>query len=420
MDLHTEISRRIQERGRLTFAEYMELALYWPEGGYYYDPGNIGPGGDFYTAPGAHPAFAALLCVQLFQMWRLLGGPSAFWIVEMGAGTGLLCHDLVRYSSHMPSKFHESLRYLCLDRLAAPGLESRLQLGSRRHVGRLNAESIPLRGIIGCILSNELVDSFPVHRVTVEQGELREIYVTLEEGKLAEVIDSPSSPCLAERLTSLDIRLAEGSTAEINLAIGPWLEGVSSSLERGFLLTIDYGHPATELYSHQRRRGTLTCFYRHTQTDNPYVRVGSQDISAHVDFTTLVSEGRRHGLEPLGFGTQTEFLKNLGIQRLLRRLQSTGLKQREIDANRMGILEIMRPGGMGDFKVSCQGKGVGGLRVWGFDASNPEAELWEMPVPTLESHHMPLFEGRYPHSDIEWGELWPLGGGEVQEGPAES
>ena len=417
MDLETEIYRRIRERGKITFAEYMELALYWPAGGYYQDPENIGPRGDFYTAPGAHPAFAALLCVQLFQMWRLLGGPRTFWLVEVGAGAGLLCHDVVLYSSHLPLRFLESLRYLCLDRLTVPGLETRLPLDSRKRVGRLASESIPLHGIIGCILSNELVDAFPVHRVTVERGELREIYVTLEEGKPAEVIDSPSSQRLAERLTSLGIRLGEGSTAEINLAVGPWLEGVSSSLERGFLLTIDYGHIATDLYSPQRRRGTLNCFYRHTQTDNPYVRVGRQDISAHVDFTSLVLEGSRAGLEPLGFSTLSQFLSNLGIQRFQQRLQSSGLEQREIDANRMGMLEIMRQGGMGDFKVSCQGKGVGGPRLWGFGASNPEAELGEMPVPTLEAHHMPLLEGRYPHSNVDWSEIWQLGGEGAKEDP---
>ena len=102
MDVESEIWRRIREQGRITFAEFMELALFWPNGGYYSNPDNIGPKGDFYTSPSAHPAFGALVCVQVFQMWQLLDCPPTFWLVEMGAGGGLLCHDLVEYSAYLP------------------------------------------------------------------------------------------------------------------------------------------------------------------------------------------------------------------------------------------------------------------------------------------------------------------------------
>ena len=408
MGAEPEIRKRIRERGKITFAEFMDLALFWPRGGYYTQLDNIGPKGDFYTAPGAHPAFGALLCTQAFQMWRLMDQPDTFWLVEMGAGSGLLCHDLMGYSTHLPPEFRESLRYMCLDRVPSNGVENQLPTETGTKVNRLAAQGIPLRGIKGCVLSNELVDSFPVHRVTVQGGELKEIYLTVKEGNLVEVLDSPSSYALEERLDSLGLSLPEGFSTEINLAMKPWMEEVSSALEQGFLLTIDYGGQAQELYSNSRSRGSLTSYYRHAQTGNPYLRVGEQDISAQVDFTSLTEIGTSCGLEPLGFNTQRDFLRNLGLTQFMGSLPATGLKQREIDANRMSMLDIVKPGGMGEFKVLAQGKGVGVPALWGFGHS-PELEtvLNGLPVPLLTSLHMPLMAGRYPHLAFEWEELLP-------------
>ena len=398
MDLDTEIHRRIRERGKIPFAEFMELALYWPEGGYYTGPDNIGAGGDFYTSPGAHPVFASLLYLQMFQMWTILDRPRTFWIVEMGAGNGLLCHDLISYSEHFPIEFRDSLRYVCLERRITTGLEADLSPDSRSRVERLAASGIPLTGIEGCFLSNELVDSFPVHRVTIREGELNEVYLTNDDGDLVEILGPPSVPALRERLDSLGLVLPEGYSAEINLEIDPWLRQVSGAMRRGFLLTIDYGYQASELYSAERHRGTLTCYYKHTQTDQPYQRLGKQDITSYVDFTSLTENGKRYALESVGFSTQREFLRNLGIQRSIAQLRSAGLNQREADANRMGMLDLFRQGGIGEFGVLCQGKGVGTPELWGFTASEAiETELGELPLPLLKSHHMPLLQGRYPY-----------------------
>ena len=411
MDAELEIRRRIQEREKITFAEFMEIALFWPRGGYYSSLGTVGTEGDFYTAPSAHSAFAALLSVQLFQMWRLLDSPSTFWLVEMGAGDGLLCYDLIEYSVHLPRGFQESLRYLCLDRLPLSGVEEHLPTDGAKLVDRLASQALPLHGIRGCFLSNELLDSFPVHRVTIENGALKEVYLAMEDGKLAEVLDSPSTPALHERLENLGLSLPEGFSTEINLAMEPWVKEVSSALERGFLLTVDYGHIARELYSHSRSRGTLTCYYRHSQTSSPYQRIGRQDISAQVDFTSLAEMGTRSGLELLGFNTQREFLHNLGIQRFIEWLPRMGLKQREVEANRLGMLDIVRSGGMGEFKVLVQGKGVGRPSLWGSERSlELDAILEKLPVPLLGSRHTPLLEGRYPHLTHEWEGLWPTGG----------
>ena len=217
------------------------------------------------------------------------------------------------------------------------------------------------------------MDAFPVHQVRVERGELKEVYITLDDSppspwgrgaggeglSLVEALDDPSTPALAGRLRELGIELAEGQTAEISLALDGWAGAVAQALEAGFVLTIDYGRTAEELYSAELRpRGSLTTYHRHTQTDAPLSDIGQQDITAQVDFTSLMNAGRQAGLEPLGYTTQAQFLRNLGLDWLRRRVTSTPLPVARGVANRAGILALTRPGGLGDFKVLVQGKGL--------------------------------------------------------------
>ena len=418
MSAEGEIHRRIRERGPITFAEFMELALFWPRGGYYLSPERVGASGDYYTSPLVHPAFGALLAVQLFQMWRLLGRPSPFTVVELGAGNGLLCRDLVAYSAHLPTTFHQSLRYLCLDLRAALGVEAAQPSPSRPPVvARIAAAGVPLRGIRGCFLSNEYLDAFPVHQVTLHQGRLQEVYVTLRGKDLVETLGEPSTPALAARLENLGIELAEGQTAEINLGLDGWAEEVAEALEAGFVLTIDYGHPAAELYSSaQRYRGTLTTFYRHTQTDAPFRHIGHQDMTAQVDFTSMVDAGRRAGLEVLGFTPQRRFLLNLSLGDWQRRLATLGLSQRETQGNHAGMVDLARPGGLGDFKLLAQGKNVEQPALWGFEPSAEPALIpAELPVPLLTDRHLSLLEGRYPQGELGFERYWPYGEEEAEE-----
>ena len=400
MSAEAEVRRRIAERGSITFAEFMETALYWPDGGYYSRRDPIGGSGDYYTSPLAHPAFGALLALQLFQMWRLLERPSIFHVIEPGAGTGRLSRDVLSFASQLPDGFGDSLRYVCVDRSMARGEKT-----SEDGVHRVVSTGLPFRPVEGCVLSNELLDAFPVHQVTVQGGVLKEVYVTVDGDSLAMVADEPSTPRLADRLDSLGIRLREGQTAEINLGLDRWVQEASRTLSRGFVLTVDYGRTAEDLYSaEQRFRGTLTTFYRHTQTDAPLQRVGLQDMTAQVDFSSVVGLGKRHGLEPLGYITQNTFLSNLGLARLRRRLPSLGLPQREFMANNSGMLDLARAGGLGDFKVLAQGKNVGHPALWGFNAAGEVLALAEQsPVPLLSDRHLRVAEARYPHLASGYG-----------------
>ena len=419
MQVEAEIRRRIAERGAITFAEFMELALFWPRGGYYLANRPIGSTGDYYTSPHVHPAFGSLLAVQLFQMWQLLGNPDPFTVVEPGAGNGILCRDVAAYSLTLPQNFAGSLRYVCLERGAARGIETSLSSGGPiPRISRIAAKGLPLRGVLGCLVSNEFLDSFPVHQVSLQEGKLREVYVTVTCDELESCLGEPSSPALAERLEGLGIDLAEGQTADVSLGLDSWAQEAAECLEAGFVLTVDYGHLAAELYSPQRRyRGTLTTYYRHTQTDSPFKSIGRQDMTAQVDFSTVVEAGRRAGLEPLGIVAQQQFLQNLGLDRMVQSLGASDLAQRTIQANRAGMLDLVKPGGLGGFKVLAQGKGVGRPELWGLRPSPvPAALVKELAVPLLTSHHLQWLEGRYPTSEFEFEELWPYGvGGSTEE-----
>ena len=406
----SEVRRRIEERGAITFAEFMDLALYWPRGGYYSSGDPIGPGGDYYTSPQVHPVFATLLAVQLFQMWQLLDRPDPFTVVELGAGNGLLGRDVAACWDGLPFKSPPSLRYVCLDRRAAPGIGG--EHGNDRPaygVSRVASSGIPLQRVVGCFLSNEYLDAFPVHQVSMTADGLLEAYVALEDGQLATRLDMPSTPALADRLQALEIELLEGQTAEICLRLDDWAQQVGAAVERGFVLTVDYGRPASELYSPELRpRGTLTTYHQHTQLDTPLRHVGRQDITAQVDFTSVIDAGRRNGLDLLGLNTQGRCLRRLGLSSIQRRLAALDLPQYAAQANRAGMLDLARPGGLGDFKVLCQGKGVGKPDLWGFSDSAESVTLAEqLPVPLLTPSHLSLLEGRYAAPVPQWQEYLP-------------
>ena len=361
--------------------------MYWPRGGYYASGDRIGAEGDYFTSPLVHPIFGALVAVQLYQMWQVMGSPGSFTVVEPGAGDGLLCRDILSYAEDFPGGFRDALSYVCIDRRVAAGHQRDL-----KHAHRIVADTLPVNVVDGCILSNELLDAFPVHQVVMEEGSLREVYVVREEGTLTTRTGEPSTPALAGRLDDLDVTLSDGQTAEINLALEGWVDDAGSALSRGFVLTVDYGRTAKELYSAQDRfRGTLTTFYRHVQTDSPLQRIGRQDITSQVDFTSVVRLGRRAGLDFLDITDQRSFLGNLGAEDLLGRLRNVIADRTEFTANRRGILELVDSSGLGGFKVLAQGKNVETTGLWGFCPSE-EARMLAglLTPPVLTDRHLKL------------------------------
>ena len=392
----------IGEQGRITFAEFMEKALYHPDGGYYTSPENR-VGRDFYTAPAAHPAFGALIAVQLEQLWRAMGTPSPFYVIEVGAGTGVLARDVLTYSSDMSRDFHRALEYVAVDyQPPADSLDSAHQV---------KATGLPFRDVEGCILSNELLDAFPVHRFAVQGGRVMEVYVTLRDGELVEALDEPSAAGIEQRLAGLALDLPDGFRGEVNLGMDWWTGEVDRVLKRGLVLTIDYGHVAPDLYSPLRSRGTLRCYYGHTLAGDPYRHIGEQDITAHVDFSALIASGEERGLNTLGLVSQRSFLYNLGFQELLDSMSRMKLDQRRRDANRMAMLDLVKPGEMGDFKALAQAKGLPeDLRLAGFTGGGESSSGGRFPpAPLLSDSHMELMSARYPHLSLQFEHLWPFG-----------
>ncbi|TYO98289.1 SAM-dependent MidA family methyltransferase [Geothermobacter ehrlichii] len=358
--LEALIRERIRRQGPIPFAEYMRLCLYHPEYGYYMTPRRrIGKQGDFFTSSSVHFLFGRLIARQLVQLWELLGG-GAMTIAEQGAGEGYLALDILDALREEAADCYHSLTYALVE--VSPEHRARQQERLAGHAARLVwCEPGELAGMTGCILSNELVDAFPVHLVEKRDGLLREIHVGLDGETLVEVVAEPSIGRLQEHVDWLGCGPVEGNRGEINLEAVDWMRQVARLLGRGMVLTIDYGYPAAELYAPHRRAGTLLCYHRHRSHDNPYVNIGCQDMTSHVDFTALQKAGEEEGLETLWFGEQYRFLMGLGFVEQLIALQARETDPLRAQQLRMTLKNLILPeGGMGEtFKVLVQGKGIG-------------------------------------------------------------
>jgi SAM-dependent MidA family methyltransferase len=377
-----EIRDLIQKTGRITFAQFMQACLYSPRGGFYSSRGNR-ISTHFGTSPTSHPVFGALIARQLEQMWHLLGDPPVFHVIEVGSGDGALAQAIVHACWRMAPRLAQVLYYVAADYeprwLPSPahifawdnGIGHGM-LPSWRDaivgVQRVKTEGLrAFRNVVGCILCNELIDNFPVHRFAIQGGRVREVFVTSRGGHLTEVLDEPSSPRIEERLTSLGLSLTEGYRGEVNLAMEDWTCQLARALDRGFILTIDYGQLATDLYSRQNDQGTLVCYHRHVVSRDPYQHIGQQDITCQVDFTSLMRLGDRHGLATVGYTLQSQFLTNLGFASCLEALQTQGLSTARTALSRMAMMALVEPEEYGDFKVLAQAKGHGlGIELLGF------------------------------------------------------
>jgi len=354
---------RIRRQGPLTFAQFMEACLYHPEHGYYTRPAQATGAGDYFTSPDVAPLFGRLLARQFHEMWVALGCPEQFDLVECGAGRGRLAGEVLRASRQWP-EFAAALRMALVEASKArreQAEEALLEMGATI---RTQAD-LPV-GVAGCIFSNELIDALPVHRVVQRGNSLKEIYVSQEDDELIEQEGEVSSPAIASYLEKYGARLEDGQLGEAHLASLAWLEQVASALERGFLLTIDYGYRGLELYGPGRQRGTLLAYRRHRAHEGWLAWPGEQDLTAHVNFTVLEARGRELGLAPLGLTTQTSFLLALARSGGFSDLGTADACDSDQAAVRLAFKQLIHPEGMGEiFKVLVQAKGVSGASLSG-------------------------------------------------------
>jgi SAM-dependent MidA family methyltransferase len=353
-------------QNRITFAEYMDLALYHPIHGYYTTKAiSIGKQGDFFTNVHLGADFGELLAVQFAQMWEILQQPVPFSLVEMGAGQGLLAVDILKYIQQEYPDFFKALDYVIVEK--SPTLKQQQQQRLQEFSVRwCELEDIPSNSISGCFFSNELVDAFPVHQFVLEEGQFLEVYVTNSSSTqtipFVEVVDKPSTQQLVEYFELIGVNLKngypDGYRSEVNLAALDWLSKVANCLQHGYILTIDYGYPASRYYNPRRSQGTLQCYYQHHRHNNPYINLGQQDITSHIDFTALERWGEQCGLDKIGFREQALFLMALGLGERIANLSHTQLPMSQLLQRRDALHQLLDPLGLGGFGVLVQSKGL--------------------------------------------------------------
>ena len=360
------LADRIRHTGPISFAEYMLECLYHPAHGYY-SRANAARFGDYYTSVDVHPIFGRLLARQFAEMWELLGSPRPFILAESGAGVGRLAGHILDFSARELPEFYAALEYVAVERSIVRRAEHAVRLAEHLAAGRVSSSGELPRAIpAGCIFSNELLDALPAHRVAAENGALREIYVGLEGERFSEVLGKPSSPALERYFHEQGISLEEGQQAEVCLEACDWIELAGRALDRGFVLTIDYGHEARALYGEHHNRGTLLAYRDHEVTENIFDAPGEQDLTAHVNFTALDLWGRISGLARTGLVTQSQFLVALGRENEFADLYEAGQTEIEKLRARLSLKNLIHPEGLGEkFQVLIQHKGIDAPRLTG-------------------------------------------------------
>ncbi|HZH91007.1 MAG TPA: SAM-dependent methyltransferase [Pyrinomonadaceae bacterium] len=362
--LAERLRAKIRREGAISFRDWMAAALYDEREGYYCRTdrprwGRIG-GGDYRTSPERTPLFAATCARYFAALHDELGAPPRWSILEAGAGAG----DFARVALETLERFHPRVFHATRYYIDEASVDSRLR--ARENLSAF-AERIEFcrtdrRGLsfeAGVIFSNELLDAFPVHRVRMRDGRLREMCVATDAaGGFRWSERELSTPRLAEHFARLGVALAEGQIAEVNLAAGEWIERAAAILQRGYLVTFDYGAEAEELYrSSQRRDGTLRGFREHRFVADVLAHPGEHDLTTTINWTQVRQAGEAAGLETISFERQDEFLLRAGLLDQLERLTTHLRDEAERLRLTVGAREMILPGGMGgSFQVLVQKK----------------------------------------------------------------
>ena len=356
------IRAEISAGGPITFARFMERALYEPGHGYYRraDPGP-GRTGDFLTAPEAHPIFGAAIARLLEQAWDAMGRPSPFTVTEPGAGSGAMAAGLLGGLRDLGSPLLDAIRYRPVEVEAARLASFRDRLAADHLAGYIELADPPATPVeTGAVVANEVLDALPVHRVVGRAGGIRELLVDgARGGGFVAVEAEPTTPDLAGRLAGEDVTLADGQVTEVCLAVGPWLEGVTGHLGTGIAVLVDYAAEPADLHGPGRPAGTLRGFARHAVGGDPLRHVGRQDLTATVDLGAVRAAAAGIGLVPLGETTQAELLAAVGTPGLVDVwLRRPGASLQDALLLRSALMRLMDTRGMGGYRVLAFGRGI--------------------------------------------------------------
>lgn len=356
-ELTQRIRQKIMDEGAIPFADYMEMVLYTPGLGYY-SAGlqKFGSGGDFVTAPQMGNVFANCLARQIAQVAAEI---ADYTIVEAGAGTGVLAADLLT-ALEQSAPPH---RYLILERSAHLRQVQKETLAQQvpQWMERIEwLDEPPKKPWQGVFLANEVLDALTVERFCITDGEVAQLQVAVQDdGFKWQQADCPET--LKQRLhqviKTLDEPLPDGYRSEINISLPAWLQAVTSSMQKGVALFIDYGYTRQQYYLPQRVDGTLICHYQHRAHDNPFSWPGLTDLSASVDFTALAEAADVCGLEVSGYTSQSMFLIACGLEQVVK--HHAGLTAAEQLRKTNEIRKLTLPGEMGErFQVMALSRGL--------------------------------------------------------------
>lgn len=359
MTLRERLTARIRSQGPLTFAAYMEAALFDPEDGYYTTRATLGFDGDYVTSSDLGPAFGRSLARAVADLWTLMGKPAPWDLVEAGAGRGILMRDLLAGLERERSDAARSARPAIVE--VSPRMRAQQSLALEGRDLRWAAIPHNLAPIQGVVFANEVLDAFPVHVLARTADGVREVYVGEDGGNLVEVLRPPS--------TDLRWRIPEsvpiGGRWETSPAAEGWLASLASALVSGYVVLIDYGGDETELLT-RLGAGTIRGFAQHRLVADPLAEPGRHDLTASVDFTAIRRAAEGAGLRFAGSSTQRDVLIALGIREAAAR-PSTPIEQLRAASRRSAIDALLDPNGLGAFKVVCFAKDAPteGLRMFG-------------------------------------------------------
>jgi SAM-dependent MidA family methyltransferase len=367
VSLREKIKREIRERGPIPFSRYMEMCLYDPELGYYSRHAEkFGKAGDFYTSSDVHAVFGRLLARQFEEMWRALDSADVLELRELGPGRGLFAQDVLDWSEKKFPEFFRALRYTLVESSSA--LRERLRSTLSRHIASGKAEVLEAGlqargegvGLPTIVFANEFFDALPVEVIS-DKGALR---VGVHESRFVETW----APASGEELAFLDhfgIHPEKSGRTEVGLAAVRQMSQIAASIERGFLIAIDYGYTREEQLA-GRHLDTVMTYREHTASPNPYEAPGEQDITAHVNFSALASAAERGGMRPHKLLTQSQFLMGIGEGNQFADAFDECRLPQERAKVALQLKHLVTPAGMGGtFHVLVASKGVEAARVEG-------------------------------------------------------
>lgn len=349
MTLRDRIVARIRARGPISFADYMETALYDPEEGYYSSRVTLGFEGDYLTAPDLGAHFGRTLSRAFADCWAQLGKPATWDLVEAGAGRGTLLRDVLTALERERPDAAKGVRPAIVE--VSPRLRTDQAAALDGRDLRWASEPRALAPLQGVLYANEILDAFPVHVLARVEDGVREVFVEEQGERLSETLRPPSLPDLRYRVPET---LPVGGRWEVSPQAESWVAALASAIVRGYVLFIDYGGDEAELLT-RLGSGTVRGFSRHRLLEDPFGDPGAHDLTASVNFTAIRRAAEGAGFAFVGRASQREVLLALGIRDVATR-PATPIEQLRDFGRRSAIDVLVDPAGLGGFQVVCFAK----------------------------------------------------------------